>query len=36
MAIVVLFTVFFLFINLAVDLACVMVDPRLRARTLAS
>jgi ABC-type dipeptide/oligopeptide/nickel transport system permease component len=36
MAIVVLFTVFFLFINLAVDLGCVMVDPRLRARTLTS
>ena len=36
MAIVVLFTAFFLFINLAVDVVCVMVDPRLRSRMLAS
>ena len=36
MAIVILFTAFFLFINLAVDVVCVIVDPRLRSRMLAS
>jgi ABC-type dipeptide/oligopeptide/nickel transport system permease component len=36
MAIVVLFTLFFILINLAVDVAYALIDPRLRARMLAS
>lgn len=36
MAIVVLFTLFFILINLAVDVAYAIIDPRLRARMLAS
>ncbi len=36
MAIVVLFTFFFILINLAVDVAYTLIDPRLRARMLAS
>lgn len=36
MAIVVLFTLFFIIINLAVDVAYALIDPRLRARMLAA
>jgi len=36
MAIVVLFTLFFILINLAVDIAYALIDPRLRSRMLAS